>query len=912
MFKKIIIGLLVILTFLNYRSTAFADWQKNSTPILTPSSTGWDKAYVRLCQVLYENGLYKMFYHGSDQTKISIGLAQSTDGLNWTKFEQNPIITPADSPGISETDTEEATVVHNDIYRLWYNSSTTKNCQINDCRYKIRYAASTDGINWSKYPTIVLQGEADWEKKGVGHPYVLFENGIYHMWYAGWGYGFGQSWKAGYATSIDGINWTKSLQNPLNLPTLGHIGSPSVIKINDKYHMYYHTGGSIPTAIYHVVSTDKITWQCEGSCLVLQAEGIGFDSYMANDTNIMQINNQLHLYYSGHNGNFWQIGLAKDIEENKTPLVLIPGLMASWNKEAIIYNQNVTYDKWKLLPFVKEYQGIEQALLNLGYVQNTDFYIFPYDWRKSIDNSANDLKNFINTKLGNQPQINLIGHSLGGLVGRIYLQKYGAEKINKLITVGSPHQGAALVYKVVEAGETEKDNTLKWLAEKIILVLNKDKFETDKETINQILPVARDLLPTYNFLKNENNQEINVFSMTIKNDALLFYNPNLPNLPNFPNILQTVAGEKGDTIAGYKVGPRTVMNQLLNLYPDGRPVENFYQIGDYTVIANSAKAGNNPLTLNFDHGEIIYKKEAIKKILESFSIPYQDNQIIEGTSTKISPSLIFLILSPAEMEVFFDSQTYLEQDGLIFIENAELGEYFLKVKGKDLGRYTVIIGQIGDQKDNWTKIEGEITQMPPNSPNPQTDTYIINFNPQSPQFPLNFPITLFDELILYLTDLNKTLKKTDITKAVTNLTKGKQYFQENNKGKLKSALLLVHQQLFLGRGKLTNENDKKKILYAVEKLEILYEKALGNYKFGLFPSRLKNDLTNFKSIITSTQNYLLSKKQSGKNVLKNTKILIEIQNRLNSAEESINKNNLNLAEILLKSVSELIKEVRKV
>jgi len=555
---------------------------------------------------------------------------------------------------------------------------------------------------------------------------------------------------------------------------------------------------------------------------------------------------------------------------------------------------------------VKEYNGIINSLNNLGYSKNQDFFIFAYDWRKNLNNLADDLNSY--TQQFNNltmKKFSLVGHSLGGLVARIYAQKYGTNQINKLITVGSPHQGTANAYKPVEAGELDRQNNFLWLAQKMILVLNKDRFETDKETINNMMPVAKDLLPIYNFLKNQNNEEIAIQNMKIKNERLLSYKNNLPDI--FP-IFQTVAGEKGNTLSGLKVKPRTIFDQLLDLYPDGRPIENYYQIGDYTVTANSAQAGNNPIILSLDHGEIIYKKEAIKKILDELNINYQDNQIVEGAATKISPSLIFLIKSPAEMEVEFNGQTFSEQEGMIFIESAQAGNYTLKVKGKETGRYTVIVGQITENNDLWSTIEGEITKTPPTS---QIDVYQLNFNPQSPQSPLSDPSSLFDELILYLNDLNKTLKKTEITRAINNLNQAKQFYQNSNQGRLKSNLQLTHQQLFLARTKV-DEDNKKKLLSAIKKLEILYEKSLGNYRFGVFSSRLKNSLNNYKKLIAPTQNYLLSKKQQGKDVIKNTNILIEIENRLNLAEENLNKNNLNLTEILLKSVEELVKEVRRI
>ena len=38
-------------------------------------------------------------------------------------------------------------------------------------------------------------------------------------------------------------------------------------------------------------------------------------------------------------------------------------------------------------------------------------------------------------------QLTLVAHSMGGLICRAYLRRYGGDKVNQLITMGSPHQG---------------------------------------------------------------------------------------------------------------------------------------------------------------------------------------------------------------------------------------------------------------------------------------------------------------------------------------------------------------------------------------------------------------------------------------------------------------------------------------
>ena len=41
-------------------------------------------------------------------------------------------------------------------------------------------------------------------------------------------------------------------------------------------------------------------------------------------------------------------------------------------------------------------------------------------------------------------QVTLVGHSMGGLVGRAYLRRYGEARVARLVTLGTPHRGSVL------------------------------------------------------------------------------------------------------------------------------------------------------------------------------------------------------------------------------------------------------------------------------------------------------------------------------------------------------------------------------------------------------------------------------------------------------------------------------------
>src|SRR4030067_1517480 len=94
-------------------------------------------------------------------------------------------------------------------------------------------------------------------------------------WYGGYaGHGGDGAWKVGYATSDDGIAWTKYGSNPVMEGTAATWDSAMVIpgrvwKEGSTYYMLYwggsNTGDSTTWEIGLATSTDRITWTKEAT-----------------------------------------------------------------------------------------------------------------------------------------------------------------------------------------------------------------------------------------------------------------------------------------------------------------------------------------------------------------------------------------------------------------------------------------------------------------------------------------------------------------------------------------------------------------------------------------------------------------------------------------------------------------------
>jgi predicted GH43/DUF377 family glycosyl hydrolase len=198
-------------------------WVKHKAPVLTPGNPGdWDGSLVALGSVLWNGTMFLMWYAGSNPTTYvsgAIGLAMSTNGTNWVKYSGNPVLTPTptgyDSKYIAGPYVIRLTITYN----MWYTGRNVTG-QTPGPSNMILYATSYDGINWTKWPNPVLTPSSNpnaWDSSGVYSPSVIFDGKNFGLWYSG----LNQSLvvpRIGFASSPDGATWTQSSNNPILVP----------------------------------------------------------------------------------------------------------------------------------------------------------------------------------------------------------------------------------------------------------------------------------------------------------------------------------------------------------------------------------------------------------------------------------------------------------------------------------------------------------------------------------------------------------------------------------------------------------------------------------------------------------------------------------------------------------------------
>jgi pimeloyl-ACP methyl ester carboxylesterase len=96
----------------------------------------------------------------------------------------------------------------------------------------------------------------------------------------------------------------------------------------------------------------------------------------------------------------------------------------------------------------------DYMLTGLGGAKPT-LFTFPYDWRKSNATHTATLHQYILKirELHNNAKVNIVAHSMGGLLMRRYLLDYGTDDVDKVVTVGSPILGAVKPIYLLHTGE---------------------------------------------------------------------------------------------------------------------------------------------------------------------------------------------------------------------------------------------------------------------------------------------------------------------------------------------------------------------------------------------------------------------------------------------------------------------------
>lgn len=303
--------------------TQIQQWFRRSEPVLKTGKNSWDGTSVYNPNVIFAEGEYKMWYTG-DGGNFNIGHAVSSDGINWIKEESNPVFRTGPSGSWDGQFVSGTAVIYEDgLYKMWYEG----NQFFDRARSQIGYATSEDGITWEKSelnPIISFGTEGEWDDISVKAMSVIADEDGYKMWFSGRG-GTPVKSQIGYATSTDGINWTKYANNPILVLDDGSwegigVNYPRVIKREAGYEMWFTGHKDRVPEVGHATSLDGTTWTKNPSNPIFTPDESGWDLFGVSAVAVLEINDELKMWYTGQSyGGKLEIGYASDKPQASTP-----------------------------------------------------------------------------------------------------------------------------------------------------------------------------------------------------------------------------------------------------------------------------------------------------------------------------------------------------------------------------------------------------------------------------------------------------------------------------------------------------------------------------------------------------------------------------------------------------------------
>lgn len=280
-----------------------------SVPIVTHNpSSEIRNLYINPGAVIFHDGKFHMFFNSFTAWPglVKVGYMTSNDGYHWQMAQDEPVLTTDQIPyGDGEADVSSVVVMDDGTWVMYFHT-------IGSGEIGRATAASPLGP-WAVDAEPVLRHgpEGAWDQLGLGWPSVVKDGNELRMYY---GVKTKDGFAIGFATSTDGMHWTK-YDDPETIEELfaesdpvlvnsekweaNKVDRPRVVKSPDGWVMIYQAGTTIETRGL-AISNDGIHWEKYLSNPVFHKDVFPIPRAKTWDTNL--------LYYDGAYYYFMELG----------------------------------------------------------------------------------------------------------------------------------------------------------------------------------------------------------------------------------------------------------------------------------------------------------------------------------------------------------------------------------------------------------------------------------------------------------------------------------------------------------------------------------------------------------------------------------------------------------------------------
>lgn len=243
----------------------------------------------------------------------------------------------------------------------------------------------------------------------------------------------------------------------------------------------------------------------------------------------------------------------------------------------------------------------------LNFRRGVDFFEFPYDWRQDVRTSAAQLGQLVESLDTQQPVI-IIGHSLGTMVTRYYVECLGGDMhVERVILMGGPHKG--VVKGLVSMLVAPQVLPFGIMGERL-------------RNIIETFPTAYQILPDHAVGSDQHGNKINFLEEESWLDPK--YHPLLKLGRDFRKELKPSASTPSVSIFGY--GIKTISDVSIRRDAAGKIESVDYlseNIGDASVLEQSAfLQGSEIHPVHQNHGSLFVDNDVKMRLKLEMLRPY--------------------------------------------------------------------------------------------------------------------------------------------------------------------------------------------------------------------------------------------------------------------------------------------------
>lgn len=375
------------------------------------------------------------------------------------------------------------------------------------------------------------------------------------------------------------------------------------------------------------------------------------------------------------------------VKQPQNPVVVIPGFGGSWSTKAIVlHNQDASYRDWIMMPFKAPeiYNPFLQALETAGYAKNQKSFYFAYDFTKSITETASWLNDFLTDQVVPQnpgKKIDIVAHSMGGLIARTCFEQVSGckDKINKIVTAGTPHQGAVDSYYFWEGADILGLDRLSKFGAKLLLHIDGAPKWKETDIIHSKFIGVKDLLPFNEYIFNKPYAQLQIAQ-----------NPNLQTLglsDAFKSKTMTLSGNRSDsTSLLLTVAPANKKETASGFWLDGKPSILSRGAGDGTVLKSSSEI-TGALNKSYDVDHVGYFNNSLP-VTEIFY--YLNLPTTTLTPTKGHKSTTLFYSQSPDLSIYLDDLTATKlSSNVVFSFDTKPNDRMITVTATKDGNYTI-------------------------------------------------------------------------------------------------------------------------------------------------------------------------------------------------------------------------------